>query len=116
MSVTGFDLAQLDAAAPLRTRAGRLALKMALSQGTSPGLSGSADASVAGGLVTLPAARLASTDGVAEVSGQADLARAMVDARLRLTPALPGSAGFGLRMTGPWQGPSITADDRSGRK
>ncbi len=116
VSMVGFDLAQLAAAAPLRTRAGRLALKMALSQGTSPGLSGTADASVTGGVVTLQAARLASADGAAEASGQADLARGSVDARLRLTPALPGSPGFGLLMSGPWQDPAVTMEERNGRR
>ncbi len=115
-SVVGFDLAQLAAAAPLRSRAGRLALKMALSQGTSPGLSGTADASVAGGVLTLSAARLVSADGTAEISGQADLARATVDAGLKLLPAAAGPAGFGLQLSGPWQGPAVTVGESRVRK
>ncbi len=115
-SLVGFDLAQLAAAAPLHTQAGRLALKMALSQGTSPGLAGTVDAAVAGGVLTLPGARLVSRDGAAEISLSADLARATVNARLRLTPAVPGSASFGVRLSGPWQGPSVTVEDRRARR
>ncbi len=114
-SMAGFDLAQLGAASP-RTKAGRVALKMALSQGTSPGLAGTLDAAVSGGVLTLPGARLVSRDGVAEIGLSADLARGIIDARLRLTPAVPESAGYGVRMSGPWQGPSVVMDEGQRRK
>ncbi len=115
-SMTGFDLAQLAAAAPLRTKAGRLALKMALSQGTSSGLAGPVDATIAGGVLTVSAATLVSSDGAVDATGSADLARATVDVRLRLTQAAAGTGSFGRRLSGPWLAPSVAADeDRKGR-
>ena len=115
-TMAGFDLAQLAAAAPLRTKAGRLAVRMALTAGTSPGLAGTADAVLGAGVLTLSRARLASGDGAVEVSGQADLARAAIDAQLTLRPPLPGAAGFGVKLSGPWQAPSASVDRSGTRK
>ncbi len=115
-SVAGFDMARLAAAASLHTKAGRLALRTALSQGTSPGLAGTAEAVIKDGVVTLSSARLASGDGVAEIAGGADLARRTIDAHVRLTPASPGPGGFGVRLSGPWQAPSLLVEDGARRK
>ena len=101
-TVTGFSLAQLTAAAPLRTKAGRAAVQAALTQGETPGLSGGADAAISHGQLTLGSAALHAPSGSAAITGGADLAGGTVDAHLVLSPGLPDAAGLGLRLSGHW--------------
>ena len=109
-AMTGFDLAQVTAAAALRPRAGRAALHAAV-RGTSPNLSGTADAVFGRGLLTLSAARFASAAGTVETTCVVDLARATVEAGVRLSPALPTHGGLSLRLSGPWDTPILVVED-----
>ncbi len=107
--MSGFDLAQLTAAAAQHTRAGRAATQAALAQGDSPDLSGSLDAVISQGRLVLAPARLSSADGAVAVTGGADLGGGTVDVRVVLSPAVPDPPGFGMHLAGAWRGPKKTA-------
>jgi hypothetical protein len=101
LRATGLDLAAIGRAAPLHTRAGRALLQAALSQGSSPNLSGSVDATIEAGVLALTPARLTSPNGALAISGGADLTAGTVDLRVVASPG--GSVGgYPVRLSGPF--------------
>jgi hypothetical protein len=113
--LSGLDLGTLSAASAQHTRAGRAAVKAALAQGATAGLSGTIDASIARGELTVTKAALASPGGTISVAGQTDLAGGPVDLHLGIVPAGPNPPSYGLRLSGQGQGVSVQAE-RKGRK
>ena len=104
----GFSLGSLRQVAGLHTRLARSAADAALTQGQSPGLSGTLNATLAHGRLTVAPSALASADGTVSLSGTAWAADGAVALILGLDAGPGGVAAAELGLDGDWHSGAVT--------
>ena len=104
----GFSLGSLRQVAGLHTRLARGAADAALTQGQSPGLSGTLNATLAHGRLTVAPSALASADGTVSLSGTAWAADGAVALILGLDAGPGGVAAAELGLDGDWHSGAVT--------
>jgi AsmA-like C-terminal region/AsmA family len=110
-AVDGFDLSRAKLAAENPDAvAAQSAASDALALGVSAFDRLDVAASVAHGYLSLDAARLRGSGGIAEATGGMNLATRMLDLRIALRPALPDPPEIAIRLTGPMDHPVRTPE------
>ncbi len=106
--LSGFNLGSFRQVAGLHTRLARGAADAALSQGQSPGLSGTLDARLAHGRLAVGPSTLTSADGTVSLSGTIGAADGAVALVLGLDPGGSGAAAAVLELDGDWRAGAVT--------
>lgn len=109
-TLTGLSLPLLDSLLAGHAPSSRDAIQGALSQGETDGLSATADLQIDHGRASLGDASLVSTEGSILLNGTADLSSQKVDLSIGVTPAVPGSLPFSIRLSGAGAGATSTVD------
>jgi uncharacterized protein involved in outer membrane biogenesis len=109
-TLTGLSLPLLDSLLAGHAPSSRDAIQGALSQGETDGLSAMADLQIDHGRASLGDASLVSTEGSILLNGTADLSSQKVDLSIGVTPAVPGSLPFSIRLSGAGAGATSTVD------
>ena len=106
--LSGFSLGSFRQVAGLHTRLARGAVDAALSQGQSPGLSGTLDASLAHGRLAVGPSTLTSADGTVSLAGTIGAADGAVALVLGLDAGGSGAAAAVLELDGNWRAGGVT--------